>query len=79
MLHLQTKRSLCEKMSRQVKKLVAVLATSTSVTEKKEKLEWVSYIWYPVTFKDQTKALLDSRSKVNAMSQAFAHQLDLAI
>ncbi len=35
-------------------------------------LEWVPCIRYPVTFKDQTKALLDSRSEVNAMSEAFA-------
>ncbi len=37
-----------------------------------EELEWVSCIWYPVTFKDQIKALLDLGSKVNTMSQAFA-------
>ena len=35
--------------------------------------------WYPVTFKDQTKALLDVQNKVNAMSQGFAHQLSLNI
>ncbi len=50
------------------------------MTEKtEEKLEWVSCIWYPVTFKDQTKALQDLRSKINAMSQAFAHRLGLKI
>ncbi len=56
------------------KKLVAVWATSTSMTDKKteEELERVACIRYPVIFKDQTEALLDSRSKVNAMSQAFA-------
>ncbi len=43
------------------------------MTEKtEEELEWVPCIQYSVTFKDQTKALLDSQSKVNAMSQAFA-------
>ena len=42
---------------------------------KKEALEWVPCIWYPVTFKDQTKVLLDSGSKVNAMNPAFASQL----
>ncbi len=44
------------------------------MTDKKmeEELERVSCIWYSVTFKDRTEALLDSRSKVNAMSQAFA-------
>ncbi len=63
-------------MSRQAKKLVVVSATSTSTTDKKteEELEQVPYIPYPITFKDQdqTEALLDSRSEVNAMSQAFA-------
>ncbi len=47
-----------------------------SMTDKKtEELERIPYIWYPITFKDQTEALLDSRSKVNVMSQAFAQQL----
>ncbi len=58
----------------QAKKLVAVLATSTSMTDKKteEELKQVPCIRYPVTFKEQTEALLDSRSEVNIMSQAFA-------
>ncbi len=62
-------------MPLKVKKLVVVLATSMSMIEKKteEKLEQVSCIWYPVTFKGQTEALLDSGSKGNAMSQTFAH------
>ena len=59
---------------------MAVLATSTLTIDKKtEELERVPCIWYPVTFKDQTEALLDSRSKINAMSQAFAKQLGLKI
>ncbi len=61
---------------------MAVLATSTSVTDKKteEDLEWVPCIRYPVTFKkNQIEALLDSGSEVNAMSQAFAQQLGLKI
>ena len=51
------------------------------MTDKKteEELEWVLCIWYLVIFKDQTKALLDSRSKPNAMSQAFAKQLGFKI
>ncbi len=51
------------------------------MTDKKteEELEWVPCIRYPVTFKDQTEALLDSRSEFNAMSQAFAQQLGLKI
>ncbi len=77
MLYLQAKRLLCEQVPRKVKKLVTVSATSTSITDKKtegelEELERVPCIWYSVTFKDQTEALLDSESKVNAMSQAFA-------
>ncbi len=81
MLHLSPKRSLCYQVPRQAKKLVAVLATSTSMTDKKmeEELERVPCIRYCVTFKDQTKALLDSRSVVNAMSQVFAQQLSLKI
>ncbi len=53
---------------------MAVSATSTSMTDKKteEELERVRCMWYPVTFKDLTKALLDSGKEVNAMSQAFA-------
>ncbi len=51
------------------------------MTDKKteEELEWVPCIRYSVTFKDQTEALLDSGSKVNVMSQAFAQQLGLKI
>ncbi len=66
-------------MLRKVKKLVAVLATSTSMTEKTKELERVSCIWYSVTLKDQTEVLLDSRSEVNAISQAFVQQLGLKI
>ncbi len=53
--------------------------TSTLITDKTEELQWVLCIWYPVTFKDQIEALLDSGSKVIAMSQAFAQQLGLKI
>ncbi len=67
-------------MLRQAKKLSAVLATSTSTTDKKtEELECVPCIWYPVTLKNQTEALLDLGSEFNAMSQAFAQQLGLKI
>ena len=53
---------------------MTVLAISMSMTEKtEEKLEQVPYIWYSVTFKDQTKALLDSESEISEMNQAFAH------
>ncbi len=68
-------------MLKQAKKLVAVSATSTSMTDKKmeEELEWISCIRYLVTFKSQTKTLLDWENKVNAMSQPFVQQLDLKI
>ncbi len=62
---------------------MAVSAASTSTTDKKteEELERVPYIRYPIIFKDQDQIepLLDSGSKVNAMSQAFAQQLGLKI
>ncbi len=80
MLYLSSERPLYHQVFRQAKKLVTVTATSTSMTDKKtEELELVPCIWYPVTFKDQIEALLDSGSKVNAMSQAFAQQLGLKI
>ncbi len=55
--------------------------TSTSMTKRKteKELEWVPCIWYSVIFKDQTKAQLDSESKVNIISQAFASQFRLKI
>ena len=57
-----------------------VLATSMLMTEKtEEELEQISCIWYPVIIKNQTEALLDLGSKINAMSQAFAHELGLKI
>ena len=64
-------------------KLMAISATFMSMTEKKmeekEKLEPVPYIWYLVTFKYQIEALLDIKSKVNTMSQAFTSQLGFKI
>ncbi len=44
-----------------------------------EELIRVSCIWYLVTFKDQTKTPLDLKSKINAISQAFASELGLKI
>ncbi len=50
------------------------------MTEKmEEELERVPCIQYLITFKNQTKALLNSESEVNTMNQAFAHQLGLKI
>ncbi len=63
------------------KKLVVVSTNSTPMTKKKKdkKLEQVPYIWYLVTLKDQIKALLNSGSEVNIMSQAFSLKLGLKI
>ncbi len=57
------------------------MATPTSMTERKteEELERVLCIWYFVIFKDQTKALLDSESEVNAINKAFTSQLKCKI
>ena len=70
-------------MSGVAKKLVSVLATSTSVTDaRKEALEHVSYIHYPIQFKKnktQVQALVGSGSEVNAMHSFFAKQLGLLI
>ncbi len=51
------------------------------MTEKMERKEFESVpcIWYSITFKDQTKAVLDSRSEVNIISQAFVYQFGLKI
>ncbi len=38
------------------------------MAKKKEELEQVPYIWYFMTFKDQTKVLPDLESEVNVMS-----------
>ena len=57
-------------MSQKNKKLVAGLVISILMTEKikEKKLEWIPCIWYPVTFKNPIKVLLDSRSKINTIS-----------
>ncbi len=62
-------------------KLVTISATSTLMTDKKteEELEQIPCIWYLITFKDQTKTLLDSGSEVSTMSKAFVQQLRLKI
>ena len=68
------------------KKLVLVLAIFTSVTRPKKALivrvlDRIPYIRYPVQFgKDKSKdvlALLDSGSKINAMTSVFLAQLSL--
>ncbi len=51
------------------------------MTDKKteEELERVLCIRYSITFKDQTEALMDSRSEINVIIQAFAQQLSFKI
>ena len=71
-------------MSGAAKKLVSVLATSTSVTGAREKaLERVPCIHYLVQFKDTDRApvqaLIDSGSEVNAIYPSFIKQLGLSI
>ena len=67
-----------------VKKLVSVSATFTSTTgAREEALEYVSYMQYPVQFKDMSKAqgqdLIDSGSEVNTIPPTFVKQLGLPI
>ena len=68
----------------EVKKLISVLATSTSTTgAREEALERVPCIHYPVQFKNtsetQVQVLIDSRSEINAIHLTFAKQLGLPI
>ena len=73
----------------QAKKLVSVLATLVSVTGAGEEaqevivLDRVPYIHYPVQFRKDKGAtiwaLINSGSKVNAMTPAYAKQLDLQV
>ena len=83
MLQLQQEGTLLKQVSGAAKKLVLVSATSTSVTgARKEALERVSCIHYPVEFKKdktQVQALVDSGSEVNVMYPSFAKQLGLPI
>ena len=67
-----------------VKKLVLVLATSTSITDaSKEALERIPCIHHPVQFKDTNKALvqalINSGSEVNTIHPYFIKQLSLPI
>ena len=68
----------------EAKKLVSVSTTSTLTTDaRKEALERVPCIHYPVRFKDTNKAhvqaLINLKSKVNAIHPTFAKQLGLLI
>ena len=64
----------------EVKKLVSVSRTSTSMAgTREETLECVSCIHYPVQFKGmnetQVQALIDSGSEVNAMTLIYVSRL----
>ena len=66
----------------EVKKLISISTTSTSIASAKEKaLECVPGIHYPVQFKGtnktQIQALIDSSSEVNAMILAYTLRLRL--
>ena len=66
----------------EVKKLVSVSTTSTSIAgAREEALERVLCIHYPVQFeatnKTQVQALNDSGSEVNALTPAYASKLGL--
>ena len=68
----------------EVKKLVLVSATSTSMTDAREKaLKRVPCIHYPVQFKGtsetQVQALINSGSEVNAIHPTFVKELGLSI
>ena len=71
----------------QAKKLVSVSVISASVTGANKEaqeviLDRVSCIYYPVQFqkdKEVIRALIDSGSKLNAMTPAYAFKLGLRI
>ena len=81
------KGTLCNEVTRisKVKKLLLVLATSMSMTgTRKETLECVFYIHYPVQFKKNTnktqvQALTNLGIEINVIHLTFAKQLDLPI
>ena len=84
MFQLQQEETLFKQVSGAAKKLVLVLSTSTSMTgTRKEALECVSYIHFPVQFKNTDKvlvqALIDSESEVNTIHLSFTKQLGLPI
>ena len=70
-----------------IKKLVSVLASSTSITNARKEalvLDYVLYIHYPVQFKrnahgTQAEALIDFRSKINTMALTYASKLGLKV
>ena len=86
MFQLWQKKSLCQYLSRAVKKLVSVLTTFSSMTETRKmdyvSLKWVPCIYYLLCFQKDTanvRALVDSGSKVNAMTPPYASKLGLKV
>ena len=84
MLQLQQEGTLFEQVSGATKKLVSVLATSTSmIGAREEALECIPCIHYPIQFKDMDKApvqgMIDSRSEINAIHLSFVKQLSFPI
>ena len=80
------KRSLCQYLSWQAKKLVLISANSFVVTETSKEghvsLERVSYIHYPLRFQKDTigvRALIDSDGEINAMILIYAAKLGLKL
>ena len=85
-LQLQQKGPLCKKVHLAFKKLVLVLATSAPVTKASQEdvvvLDWAPCICYLIRFKKskvQVQALIDSGSKVNAMTPGYALKLGLKV
>ena len=74
-----------QNFSRNAKKLVLVSTTSVLVTNNGDEevvLRKIPCIHYPVQFqknKEQVKALLDSRNKINAMNSDYVRKLGLNI
>ena len=69
----------------EVKKLISILTTSTLMTStRKEALEYISSIYYPIQFKKEinktyVQALIKLGSEVNTIHPIFAKQLGLLI
>ena len=78
MLQLPEEGPFFEELPRTSKKLVLVLTTSVSVIDGSKEVVKVPCIYYPIRFQEgqeQIRVLLDSSSKVNAMSLAYAKKL----
>ena len=83
MLQLSENGPLCNYLSR-AKKLVSILATSSSVTQtnKEVTLKRVPYIYYPLCFRKDTigvRALVDSGNEINTMTPTYVAKLGLQV